>query len=111
MNDMYVWGGLALAILIFGWLVWPKDEKPAQLDPVKSEPPAPEPVKEETPVAAKTTKKTTAPKKTPPVKKSPPLRKRLLQRRLLQLRRLRESNGRTRRITQEGSRFLVCVLS
>ena len=61
MNDMIIWGGLVLAIVVFGWLVWPKDEKPAQLDPVKPEP-APEPVKEEAPVAKATTKKAPAKK-------------------------------------------------
>ena len=70
MNDMIVWGGLFVAIVIFGWLVWPKDEKPAQLDPVKPEPaPVPVPVKEEPTVVAKP-KKAPA-KKTAPVKKAP----------------------------------------
>ena len=74
MNDMYVWGGLVIAVIAFAWLVWPKDEKPAQLDPVKPEPapaPIPAPVKEEAPVAAKKTpaKKATA-KKSAPAKKA-----------------------------------------
>ncbi len=76
MNDMYVWGGLVVAVIAFAWLLWPKDEKPAQLDPVKPEPapvPMPEPVKEETAVVAKKdpAKKTAAPKKTAPAKKAP----------------------------------------
>ena len=71
MNDMIVWGGLFVAIVIFGWLVWPKDEKPAQLDPVKPEPaPVPVPVKEEPQVVAKTTTKK-APAKKAPAKKAP----------------------------------------
>jgi DNA topoisomerase-1 len=76
MNDMYVWGGLVIAVIAFAWLLWPKDEKPAQLDSVKPEPapvPMPEPVKEETAVVAKKdpAKKTAAPKKTAPAKKAP----------------------------------------
>jgi len=73
MNDMYVWGGLVIAVIAFAWLVWPKDEKPAQLDPVKPEPapaPIPAPVKEEAPVAAKKTPAKKAPAKKAPAKKA-----------------------------------------
>ena len=70
-NELMIWGGLFVAIAIFGWLVWPKDTKPAELDPVKPEPapvPVPAPTKEEPAVTAKPkktpAKKTDAPKKT-----------------------------------------------
>jgi hypothetical protein len=71
MNDMIVWGGILLAALLFGWLIWPRDAKPVELDPVKPEPdPAPvvppvEPVVDSNPVVEK------APAKKAPAKKAP----------------------------------------
>ena len=63
MNDLYIWAGIAAAVIVLAWLLWPQKTMTEALQEVKAE------EKTATPVAAVDDQITDAVTQTAPVKK------------------------------------------
>jgi len=63
MNDLYIWAGIAAAVIVLAWLLWPQKTMTEALQEVKAE------EKAATPVAAVNDQITDAVTQTAPVKK------------------------------------------